>query len=257
MKSEVASKHTAKLRAMTSDYGAASGPANNIKSPQEALKGNGPEEHVGFGADSSKASARSDKPARRSQAANPVATYANGGKVPMPRPRPEGKEPGAEDLYSPADSKRLSEQRAMGGVIARARGGRAKGATTVNVVIQPPAPPAEPPMAPPPQLAGLVPPPQGGPPMPPPGGPPPMGPPPGGPGGPPQMPMRARGGRVKNSETDSDDRVIKTTLSEEGLIRKARGGGIHMTASAANGIGRLEKMGITARHRGSMAPKDV
>ena len=80
---------------------------------------------------------------------------------------------------------------AKGGRVDRARGGRTKGKTTVNVIIggdkqQPPAMP--PPMPPPPMGArGLVGPPPGGAPMGP-GGPPP-------PGGPP-MPMRARGGRI-------------------------------------------------------------
>lgn len=79
LKSDSESAHSSKLHRMTRHYGAA-GP-NNIKSPQEYLKGNGGEQHVGYGADSEMASARSDRPARRSAAANPLPTYARGGKV--------------------------------------------------------------------------------------------------------------------------------------------------------------------------------
>lgn len=79
LKADSESAHSSKLHRMTRHYGAA-GP-NNIKSPQEYLKGNGGEQHVGYGADSEMASARSDRPARRSAAANPLPTYARGGKV--------------------------------------------------------------------------------------------------------------------------------------------------------------------------------
>lgn len=238
-KSSAAAGHTAKLRRMTKNYGAASGPENNIMSPQAKMKAEGPEESVNFGADSAKASARSDKPARRSAPANPIATYATGGAV------------------------------------ARARGGRTKGATTVNVIIPPQGgqPDSGLGSSMSPQLAGLLPKPPMAPPMagPPPGAPP-MMPPPGS-GGPPPggMPMRAKGGRVKGElggegkfeyadDGDGDGSmgsIISDALKEEGLIRKARGGGVHMTAGAVTGIGRLEKMGITARHRGSMKPQDV
>lgn len=246
-KSEAASSKTAKLRAMTAHYGSASGPANNIKAPQEMLKGEGPEADVGFGADSSAATARSDRPARRTSAANPLATYARGGKVK------------GEELCAGG------EARSTGGVIARARGGRAKhgkGSTHVNVIVAPqgaggppgaggPSPqlaalaghPPMPPMMPPPGAGG---PPPGGPPMmPPPGGPP---------------PMRARGGKVMGDHPDAaqDKDLIEKTLREEGLIRKAKGGGITMKAGAATGIGRLEKMGHNPPlHRGSMAPKEI
>ena len=82
LKSDAASAHSAKLSRMTTHYGLASGPANNITTPQERLKGEEGEHHVGFGADSANAtSKRGDKPARRSMAANPVPTYAKGGKV--------------------------------------------------------------------------------------------------------------------------------------------------------------------------------
>lgn len=49
---------------------------------------------------------------------------ADGGSVPTPKPRPEGREPGPSDLYSPSDVKRLQTQRASGGrVEAPATGG--------------------------------------------------------------------------------------------------------------------------------------
>lgn len=253
LKSDAASSHTSKLRRMTSHYGAASGAANNIKAPQEMLKGEGPEADVGFGADSSAASARSDRPARRTSAANPLATYARGGKVK------------GEELCEGGPAKALG-----GGVIARAHGGRAKhkGSTHVNVIVAPQggAPGGMPPGGPSPQLAALAGahPPMGGPPMMPPpgaGGPPPGGPPmmpPPGAGGPP--PMRARGGKVMGDHPDAsqDKDLIDKTLREEGLIRKAKGGGITMKAGAVTGIGRLEKMGHNPPlHRGSMAPKEV
>ena len=302
LKSEAADAHASKLRAMTSHYGAASGPANNITSPQSRLKGEAGEAHVGFGADSDNISAkRGDRPARTSMTANPIATYARGGKVKhradggsaKPAPAPDytgsGKR-GADYLdelvkntkpisparkhggkvkhrdsggdVSPVEEANKDQAEATmksaGGVIARARGGRAKhgkGATHVNVIVAPQGAGGPPPGAgPSPQLAALAAgahPPMGGPPPMPPGagGPPPGGPPmmpPGGPGGPPPgMPMRARGGKVMGDHPDAsqDKALIQKTLREEGLVRKARGGGITMTAGALTGEGRLEKMG--------------
>jgi hypothetical protein len=269
-KKEVSDSHNAKLRSMTTHYGLASGPANNITTPGERLKGESGEAHVGFGADSAAATSRSDRPARRAVAANPVATYARGGKV---KHRDDG---GGVEIkpVGPTGKERIGPDGKVsgfgsGGVIRRARGGRTKhhgkGATHVNVVVAPQggAPGGMPP-APPPQLAGLVPkPPMGAPPMagPPPGGPP-MMPPPGAggpPGGPPPM-MRAKGGSVHTPHGDEaeDKALINKTLKEEGLIRRAKGGGVHMTAGAITGEGRLEKMGIKIpSHRGSMSPKEV
>lgn len=304
LKSEAADAHSAKLRAMTSHYGAASGPANNITSPQSRLKGEAGEAHVGFGADSDNISAkRGDRPARTSMAANPLPTYKRGGKVkhrddggPVSNPPPQsdssntnysgGMRANSKASYDPKtgkasgfkhggkvrhrdsggdvspieeankDQAEANMKSTGGGVIARARGGRAKhkGATHVNVIVAPQGSNTPPPGAgPSPQLAALAAgahPPMGGPPMPPPGGPPPgappMGMPPGGPGGPPPgMPMRARGGKVMGGHPDAsqDKDLIQKTLREEGLVRKAKGGGIHMTAGAVTGEGRLEKMG--------------
>ena len=39
LKSDATSAHNAKLRSMTTHYGSASGPANNITTPGERLKG--------------------------------------------------------------------------------------------------------------------------------------------------------------------------------------------------------------------------
>jgi hypothetical protein len=263
LKSEAASSHTSKLRNMTAHYGSASGPANNIKSPQSLLKGEGPEANVGFGADSSAISAkRGDRPARKSIAANPLATYARGGKV---KHRDDG------GSVSAIEAANKSQSEAAPG---RARGGRThgkgKGATHVNVMIAPQgggAPGGAPPAVPPqlaaalagahPPMGGPPPGPPPGPPMPPPGAGAPPGMPPGGP--PPMMP-RARGGKVMGDHPDAsqDKDLIQKTLREEGLIRKAKGGGVHMTAGAVTGKGRLEKMHMGSKtHRGSMEPKEV
>jgi hypothetical protein len=309
---EASDAHNAKLRHMTTEYGLASGPANNITTPGERLKGESGETHVGFGADSENASAaRGDRAARRAVAANPVATYAKGGKV---KHRDDGgatdQSPPSQDSaitasgatirsgarpnlnasYNPktgkvsgfakggkagdkvasrSEEKFLKEEmpaegKSTGGVIARARGGRAKhgkGATHVNVIVAPQGSASPAGAGPSPQLAALAGahppmggPPPGGPPMPPPG----IGGPP--PGGPPPMIPRKRGGKVMGGHPDAaqDKELIEKTLKEEGLVRKARGGGIHMTAGAITGEGRLEKMGIKIpSHRGSMKPKEI
>jgi hypothetical protein len=44
---------------------------------------------------------------------------ANGGSVPLPKPRPSGSEPDAGDLYSGSQSKRMGTQRASGGRVGR------------------------------------------------------------------------------------------------------------------------------------------
>lgn len=224
MKSAVKDSINAKMRAMTDGYGSASGPANNKLAPSNREKGEGPQDAAGFGMEGNgMPKARGDKAGRgRPPIANPVPTYKTGGAV------------------------------------ARARGGRAKkgsGKTNVNVIIAPqggapgagapppmPMPPpamAKPPMAPPPMMK------------------PPMGPPPGGPGAglpmapgapggmpPGLIPPRAAGGAVEQ------------TLKAEGLVRsdkpegRARGGKVHMTAGAATGVGRLEKIGEKPHNAG-------
>ena len=52
----------------------------------------------------------------------PYKMRADGGTVPLPKPRPEGREPDAGDLYSPKDRARIEKQRARGGSVADDRG---------------------------------------------------------------------------------------------------------------------------------------
>lgn len=237
-KKDAADGHSAKLHRLTRNYGAAS--KDNIPAESARLKMNGPEGHVGFGADVSNPRVRNDRIARRPMKSNPP------------------------------------KHRDGGSVLARAHGGRAKGKghTHVNVIVapqaggggggQPPMPPAAgPPMPPPrpPMGAGMPPgmPPGGMPPgMPPPGmhpGMPPPGLPPGAmppPGGmPPGLPVRKRGGRI-HDDAKEDRGLIKKVLKEEGLKpaghahHRARGGGIPKHAGAGSGEGRLEKIGKKA-----------
>jgi hypothetical protein len=65
---------------MTENYGEAN-PSMKMNAPMDRLKTEGPEENPGFGSDYAAGKARSDRPGRRSTAANPLATYAKGGKV--------------------------------------------------------------------------------------------------------------------------------------------------------------------------------
>jgi hypothetical protein len=212
--------HGEKLRRMTGEYGNASGPANNILAETNRGKANGPEGHVGFGADASAARARSDRPARKTSAANPVSTYA------------------------------------VGGFVARAHGGRTKhgkkGSTHVNVMVAPQGggsatPPPALPVGPPP---GLMPPPK--PPMMPPpgagpGGPPPglagaLGAPPPGPGAmpPPGLPVRKRGGgRASGGRVGTlEDQGLKAPEKVENKVSMMKG----YDAGALTGKGRLEKI---------------
>lgn len=190
---------------------------------------------------------RADRPAR-----------ANGGSVPTPKPRPAGKEPGPSDLYSPADQKRLENQ--------RARGGRVKG-TTVNVIVAPKQNdmPAAPPMA------AMPPPMPPKPPMAMPAPVPPMGV-QSGLGGMPPMPPRSDGGRAyKRGGAVSDSSKGGTQVQHSGnksdaqnigrkaVITKATGGAIYSDGrkgkqmawlkgvGAGGGEGRLKK----ARHEKS------
>lgn len=232
--------HNDKLRRMTEHYGAASGPENNIPAETNRLKTEGPEDDVGFGAEARSPRARADRPSRRTTAANPVSTYAKGGAV------------------------------------SRARGGRAKHkGTHVNVIVAPQggggAPPMPPPVIPvggppvvPPAAAPVVPRvPMGGPPM--------AGMPmaPGAPGGLPPgiMPPRAKGGRVHRHADEAEDKaLIEKTLRDEGLVRsdkpakvRARGGRIEegMTAGAASGPGRLEKVEMREKNARHEKPQAV
>lgn len=199
--------HNAKLRRMTSGYGSADNPTGNIPAPLNVAEG--PQKAVSFPAEPD-------------------------GDEGMPRA-------GRMKRGGPAC-------RAMGGsVISRAEGGRTKGKgggkTNVNIIIAPQAGQGAGAGTPPPVIptgpgAGALPPhpPMGGPPP----GMPPGGPPPGA-MPPPGMMPRARGGRV-HADAAEDRDLIKKTLKDEGLIRRASGGKVHMTAGAATGEGRLEKI---------------
>ncbi len=208
-----------KLHRMTRDYGSAD-PASNISAPTNRAKQEGPEDDVGFGAESNAPKARADKASRKVKApitANPLATYATGGAV------------------------------------NRARGGRTKhkGSTHVNVIVAPQGgapgaaaggPPPMPiggPGGPPPSPPVMAPP---HPPMLPPGA---MG----APGGPAPGPMppaggmpglRAGGGR----SYAKGGAVVDAELKGEGLKpARAKGGKVgHYDAGAASGEGRLEKI---------------
>ena len=266
---DAADGHTAKLRRMTEDYGSAAGPSENIPAESNRLKGEGPEDEIGFGADSSAPKARGDRASRRTTAANPVSTYRKGGRVHHGKKRADG-----------GDVSAIEEANKNQSIASRARGGRMKGkGTHVNVIVAPQGaggpgavPPPVIPVGGPPPAAAMPP----RPPMMPPGAPP-MGgamPPPGlvgapgAPGGMPPgiMPPRAKGGRVKHADEKEDKALIMKTLRDEGLtradheVKRARGGkikNIHdMTAGAASGEGRLEKIELQ-EHIGRKAPQTV
>lgn len=252
--------NNAKLRKYTEDYGAADPKMNKLASV-DRFKKNGPEEAVGYGAEDGKATPRGDRPARKSSAANPIATYAKGGRV---RQR--------------ADGGRLEGEMGTPGGMLGSRGSRSKGksaSTNVNIIVAPQAP-AQPQPAPPP-LEGLAG--EGGPPPSPPLGMGPVGPsagagaPPGGPGGPgplagmggpggrplgatppglPQIP-RKRGGRVhpfskKEHPDEVEDKALVKDMVKPSALKRAAGG--RMTAGAESGPGRLEKTANRARRQG-------
>ena len=270
MKKESMDGINAKMRKMTQDYGSASGPANNIPAETNRLKGEGPEDVPGFGADASAPKARGDR-SKRTSAANPVSTYRKGGRV----KRADGGD------VSPIEE--ANRDQAMSKPSGRARGGRTKGkGTHVNVIVAPQGagagamPPPVLPVGGPPGLGAA-------PPMMPPK--PPMMPPIGGPGGPPPgmpmapgapgglppgiMPPRAKGGRVKHADEAEDKALIKKTLKEEGLTRsdkpekmplegRAMGGKITgYDAGAASGPGRLEKIENYGRKTAHEKPQTV
>ena len=280
MKKDSMESHGDKLRRMTENYGSASGPNNNIAAPTNRFKQEGPEEHVGFGADSTKPRARADRRSRQQLVSNPVATYKKGGRVRRADGGPTGSLPTTAD--SPVEEANLNQS-----ATNRARGGRTKhkGSTHVNVIVGGPGgmmrpPPVIPPGGPMVPPAGAPPPPM----MPPGAGMPPPGmagarPMPmaaGAPGGiPPGMiPPRKHGGKVNHPDEAEDKKLIQKTLREEGLTRsdkpvkmglreRAAGGAVegvmgpkgrlpnqkhHFDAGALSGEGRLQKIGERPKH---------
>ena len=251
MKGDAASAHTAKMRRMTDGYGAAD-PKANILSPDDVLKGEGPQPSQGFG-EGAPAKGRSDRAKR--MVANPVATYAKGGKV---KRRADG---GSADVSSIEQANRDQAASTPG----RARGGRMKHktGTHVNVIVAPQGsagagagmgvPPPVVPLNGPPGGAPMMPPKP--PMMPPGGGMPPMGAMPPGAGAmpPPGLPVRAKGGRVHEDEAQ-DKALILKTLRDQGLtradheVKRARGGSVRsfkdMDAGSMSGEGRQQKAEI-------------
>ena len=289
MKHDSTESHNSKMRRMTDGYGLASGPANNILAESNIHKSEGPERDIGFGADTSAAKPRGDRPARRVVAANPVATLAKGGRV----HRADG---GAtEDSISAEMSRKAAADRTRNATVHRAKGGRTKHkGTHVNIMIGHPGAgagagaPVPPPVIPPPMPpgAGALPPPM--PPKPPmglpPGGPPmggagPVGPIPPGLPPPGMMPPRAKGGRVHHSDEAADKALFRKMIAahekeegegpkarasggaiEESLhaqgLKRARGGMVHLTGGVDSGIGRLEQAKHEAK-KGHMKPQAV
>lgn len=246
---EAEAGHNAKLERLTKDYGDADAGAN-IKSPDDILNTEGPQESVGFGSEAGVPKARGDRGSRTCTIANPVATYARGGRA----CKADG---GDVSLIEQANR---NQTQASG----RARGGRAKkGSTHVNVIVAPgggPGAGAAPGPVVPPTGSAAPPPAPMMPPRPPMGGMPMAGGPPGAmpPG---LIPPRARGGKVHPDEAQ-DRKLIKKMMKEEEkkegeTPERASGGKVHMTAGAESGEGRLQKAAIHAREKGKMRAQAV
>lgn len=224
MKEEGVVGHNKKLKKMTRDYGAAN--KKMFKSAPGTLESGLQTNNYGYGTEGEgEASAARGDRSRRSQAANPIATYKTGGRV---------------------HEKHKAEVRAGGGsVIARARGGRIKKpATNITIMVAPQAPQGSNPALPP---AGVGPVPPGGamPPPGPPGGPAPMagGPiPPLPPGMPPpgMMAPRKRGGAVNHSDEAEDKELVKEMV-KPGALKRKHGGKVLDGAGAESGPGRLAR----------------
>lgn len=157
-----------------------------------------------------------------------------------------------------------------GGRTQRKAGGRTKGKTNINIIVNPgkpqdqqqammpkmptPSPLPIPPIAPPPMPMGA-----GAPPMPLPPGPPPAGLAGGAPGAMPPLPRKA-GGRAYRSYKDMDagalsgmGRLEKTEIEHGKRVRRLSGGRARsykdMDAGALSGMGRIEKTAIQKHKR--------
>lgn len=249
--------HNAKLKRMTQDYGAAD---KSMFKTAKGLLANGPSEDRSFGVEENAppSKARGDRP-RRSSAANPIPTYAKGGRV---RQAGGGVIAGSVPMRA-AGGRLEGEFGAPSNMPGRGAGRGKRGGTNVNIIVapqqpqQPPVPvvpPQMPPAAagpatPPPGLAGAgaggpggMP--MGGPGMMPPGATPP---------GLPQLP-RKRGGRVhpfskKEHPDEREDKALVKDMVKPSALKRARGGSIKMTAGAESGPGRLEKTAARARRQ--------
>ena len=235
--------NNAKLKRMTEDYGAAD--PSMFKTAKGVLK-NGPQDDVGFG-EGDKPAPRGDK-ARRTSAANPIATYAKGGRV-----RHAGGGVIGGQVAMRAMGGRLEGEMGMPSNVGSSKGRGKRAGTNVNIIVAPqsgpPPGPAAAPQLPPPMPGGPGGPGAGagGPPGLPPGLPMPPGAAPAGalPPGLPQLP-RKRGGRVHPDATE-DKALVKQMVKPTAL--RARGGSIKMTAGAESGPGRLEKSAARARRQ--------
>jgi hypothetical protein len=170
---------------------------------------------------------------------------------------------GASDSQLNSAAQALQSLKAQSQAQGRARGGKVKHkGATVNIINSPGQHPGMPPVMPPPGLAGAMPPrpPMAPPPMPPAGAMPPM-PPPGAmpPGGampprpgmmpPPGMPMRARGGRIKDGPTwkdglnagtpvqHSDGKQDGKNIGRGKVVTFKTGGGVVSFRAGGGGVG--------------------
>lgn len=92
--------HKAKLRRMTADYGAAD-PKTNKSAPGLKVTRNGGQDSVGFGEGPEDNPNRGDR-ARRTTAANPIATYKRGGRVKSERQKAYARADGGSIDADPA-----------------------------------------------------------------------------------------------------------------------------------------------------------
>lgn len=232
-KTSAVDSHNAKLRAFTRDYGAAD-PDMSIPAP--GTKPNGPQRVIGFGvnAEGQMARARGDRVTRRAKGGKVMKHRADGGDV----------------------SAIEEANRDQAAATPRARGGRTKGHTHVNVIVAPqgggtpppPVIPTGPGMAPggPPVMPPR--PPMAGPPGVPPGVPPMAA---GAPGGipPGMMPPRKRGGRIEK-QTDPTPETLKDTGLKafergdhvDGVTGPPSGGKSRMSSGGHSGPGRMERI---------------